>query len=329
MTRIAPSLQAYFTQRMTIEANLSPNTLACYRDTFRLLVGFSARRCAKAPSDLDFADLDAPMVAAFLDHLESERGNTIRSRNVRLAAVHSFFAYASWNHPECAEEIARVLAIPAKRFEATVIGFLSPDEGEALLAAPNITNRTGRRDRAIMFLAIQTGLRISELIALNVGDLHLGHPAFVSCTGKGRKRRATPLGQSCTQVMASWLAERAGTADDVVFPNGRGGRLSRDAIERRIALHARSAAQACPSLATKRVTAHVLRHTAAMRLLEAGVDTTVIALWLGHEQVQTTMVYLRAHMATKERALERTRQPGVEPGRYHPPDPLLAFLEAL
>ena len=329
MTRIAPSLQAYFTKRMMAEANMSPNTVASYRDTFRLLIGFAARQCAKAPSELGFADLDAPMVAAFLDHLESERGNSARSRNMRLAAIHSFFTYASWNHPECAEAIARVLAMPAKRFEAAVVDYLNQDEAEALLSAPETTSRTGRRDRALMCLAVQTGLRISELIALTVGDIHLGHPAFVSCTGKGRKRRATPLGQVCAEVMASWLTERAGAAGDVLFPNRSGGQLSRDAIEARIALHAKSATQVCPSLACKQVTAHVLRHTAAMRLLEAGVDTTVIALWLGHEQVQTTMVYVRAHMAIKERALERTRQPEVEPGRYRPPDPLLAFLEGL
>ncbi len=329
MTEIAPSLQAYFTKRMMAEANMSPNTVASYRDTFRLLIGFVAGQCDKAPSELSFSDLDAPMIAAFLDHLESGRGNTVRSRNLRLAAIHSFFAYASWNHPECAEEIARVLAIPAKRFEAAVVGYLDQAETEALLSAPDPKSRTGRRDRALMCLAVQTGLRISELIALQVGDLHLGHPAFVSCMGKGRKRRVTPLGAMCAEAMASWLAERAGAGVDVLFPNPRGGRLSRDAIERRIALHARNAAQVCPSLAAKAVTAHTLRHTAAMRLLEAGVDTTVIALWLGHEQQQTTMVYLRAHMSVKERALERTRQPEVEPGRYHPPDSLMAFLEGL
>jgi integrase len=266
-------------------------------------------------------------VSTFLDHLERERGNSVRTRNARLAAIHSLFRYAALRHPEHAATIARILAMPAKRFERALVTFLTEIEVEALLHAPDIRTWTGRRDRALLLVAAQTGLRISELIGLRCGDVHLGPGAHVAC--QGRKDRVTPLARSTVAVLHAWLAERAGDPTDPLFPTRTGLRLSRDAIEHRIALHTAAATVMCPSLGEKTVTAHVLRHTAAMRLLEAGVDTTVIALWLGHEQVDTTAIYLHAHLGIKERALAKIRPPAARPGRYRPPDGLLAFLEAL
>ncbi len=329
MTVLAPTLQGFFTDRLIRQRHASPQTISGYRDTWRLLLGFAEKRIGKPPSTIDFDDLDAPLVSAFLDHLEQERGNSVRTRNARLAAIHSLFRYAALRHPEHAATIARILAMPAKRFERALVTFLTEIEVEALLHAPDIRTWTGRRDRALLLVAVQTGLRISELIGLRCGDVHLGAGAHVACHGKGRKDRVTPLAKSTVEVLRAWLAERAGQPPDPLFPTRTGLRLSRDAIEHRIALHTAAATVMCPSLGEKTVTAHVLRHTAAMRLLEAGVDTTVIALWLGHEQVDTTAIYLHAHLGIKERALAKTRPPAARSGRYRPSDGLLAFLEAL
>lgn len=329
MSALAPTLQAFFTERLVRQRDASPNTVAAYRDSWRLLLGFAARRTGRQASALDLADLDAPLVSAFLDHLERERGNGVRTRNARLAAIHSLFRFAALRHPEHAASIQRVLAIPPKRFDRALVTFLAEPEVDALLAAPDGTSWTGRRDHALLLLAVQSGLRISELIGLDCADLHLGSGAHVSCHGKGRKDRITPLTRSSVAVLGAWLAERAGAPSDPLFPARRGGRLSRDAVEHRIAIHAARAAHACPSLRGKRVSAHVLRHTTAMRLLHAGVDTTVIALWLGHESVETPQIYLHADLALKERALARTRPATVVPGRYRPSEPILAFLEGL
>jgi integrase len=329
MTVLAPTLQGFFTDRLIRQRHASPQTISGYRDTWRLLLGFAEKRIGKPPSTIDFDDLDAPLVSAFLDHLEQERGNSVRTRNARLAAIHSLFRYAALRHPEHAATIARILAMPAKRFERALVTFLTEIEVEALLHAPDIRTWTGWRDRALLLVAVQTGLRISELIGLRCGDVHLGAGAHVACHGKGGKDRVTPLAKSTVEVLRGWLAERAGQPPDPLFPTRTGLRLSRDAIEHGIALHTVTATVMCPSLGEKTVTAHVLRHTAAMRLLEAGVDTTVIALWLGHEQVDTTAIYLHAHLGIKERALAKTRPPAARPGRYRPSDGLLAFLEAL
>lgn len=329
MATLAPTLQAFFTERLIRERRASPQTVAAYRDCWRLLLAFATERTGRSPSHLDLEDINVGLVAEFLDHLEGQRRNGIRTRNARLAAIHSLFRYAALRHPEHAATIQRVLAIPPKRFDRALVTFLTEAEAQALVAAPDTTTWTGRRDRALLVLALQTGLRISELTGLHCGSVHLGSGAHVSCHGKGRKERITPLTTPTVAVLRTWLAERAGTTDAPLFPTSRGGRLSRDAIERRIAQHAATATAACPTLHDKRVTAHVLRHTAAMRLLEAGVDTTVIALWLGHEQVGTTAVYLHADLTIKDRALARTRQPSAKAGRYRPSDALLAFLEAL
>ena len=329
MSLLAPTLQAFFTARLIGQKRASAHTIAAYRDTIRLLLAFAAQQAGKAPSDLDLDDLQAPLIGAFLDHLEHERGNTIRTRNTRLAAVRSLFRYAALRHPEHAATIQRVLAIPTKRHDQALVTFLTEPELQALLDAPDQATWIGRRDHAMILLAAQTGLRASELLGLACGDLRLATGAHVSCIGKGRKQRITPLTTQTVTVMRAWMRERAGQPDDPLFATSTGRRLTRDALERRLTKHAATAAAACPSLATKTVTPHVLRHTAAMRLLHAGVDTTVIALWLGHEQIQTTQIYLHADLAIKEKALAKTTPPTAKPGRYQPTDRVLAFLDAL
>jgi site-specific recombinase XerD len=329
VTALAPVLQAFFTDRLTRQRRASPATIAAYRDTWRLLLTFASRRAGKQPGQLDISDLDAPHIGDFLDHLERDRGNSPRTRNARLAAIHSLFSYAALRCPEHAAQITRVLAIPPRRFDKALVTWLTEAELDALLAAPDTTTRTGRRDHAMILLAAQAGLRISELTGLTCGDVHLGTGPHVCCHGKGRKQRTTPLTKPTTAVLRAWLAGRAGQPGEPLFPARDGGRLSRDAVERRLARHTATAAAACPSLKTKNITAHTLRHTAAMRLLHAGIDTSVIALWLGHEQAETTHIYLHADLTLKEKALAKTTQPGARPGRYQPPDQLLAFLEAL
>ena len=296
MTALAPVLQAFFTDRLIAQRRASPHTVAGYRGTFRLLLGFATANNGKTPSALDIADLDAPLISAFLDHLEHERHCTVRTRNWRLAAIHSLFGYAALHHPEHAATIGRVLAIPAKRHERTLLTWLNEAEVDALLAAPDRGSWAGRRDHAMLVLAVQTGLRISELIALSCGDVGLGTGAHVRCLGKGRKERATPLTGLTVAVLRRWLAEHLGAPGDPLFPTRTGARLSHDAIERRLAGHLAAARATCPSLTAKHVTMHTLRHTAAMRLLQAGIDVAVIALWLGHEQIATTTIYLHADM---------------------------------
>jgi integrase/recombinase XerD len=329
MSALAPTMQAFFTDRLIRERGASPHTIAAYRDTLKLLLAFAAKRLRRQPCQLDIGDLDAPLIAAFLDHLEKDRGNSVRTRNARLATIHSLFRYAALRHPEHLQDIERVLAISPKRSDRTPVTFLHEHEIDALLAAPDRTTWTGRRDHAMLLTATQTGLRASELTGLNCGDLHLAAGPHLSCRGKGRKQRITPLTQITVAVLRVWLSERAGHPDDPLFPTSRGQRLSRDGLERRLTKHVTAAAQRCPSLHEKNITPHTLRHTAAMQLLHAGVDTTVIALWLGHERVDTTQIYLHADLALKERALARTKPPDAKPGRYRPPDTLLAFLEAL
>jgi len=330
MSAFAPLLQAFFTDRLIGQRRASEHTITGYRDTFRLLLAFAATQTDKKPCALDIADLDAPLIGAFLDHLEHARGNQIRTRNNRLAAIHSLFGYAALRHPEHAASIQRVLAIPTKRCEHTLVSWLTEPEVDALLAAPERATWTGRRDHALLLLAVQTGLRISELTGLTIADVNLGAGAHVHCLGKGRKERATPLTPLTVRVLRVWLAERRGAPSDPLFPTNTGTRLSHDAIEHRLARHVATARVTCGSLRSKRVGMHTLRHSAAMRLLESGTDVTVIALWLGHEQPSTTAhIYLHADMTQKERAIARVTPPGTTPGRYRPPDTLLAFLDTL
>jgi integrase len=329
MTALAPVLQAFFTDRLMAQRRASPHTITGYRDTFRLLLGFAATRTGKAPSRLDIADLDTPLVAGFLDHLEHDRHNTIRTRNWRLAAIHSLFGYAAVHHPEHAAVIQRVLAIPTKRREHRDVTWLTDTEVDELLTAPDRSTWAGRWDHAMLVLAVQTGLRISEIISLSRGDVTLQAGAHVRCIGKGRKERATPLTTLTVAVLHGLLSENNGEPSEPLFPTRTGTRLSHDAIERRLAGHLAVARTSCPSLRDKHVTMHTLRHTAAMRLLHAGTDVAVIALWLGHEQIATAHIYLHADMDQKERAVARVTPPGTTPGRYQPPDQLLAFLDAL
>lgn len=329
MNTLAPTLQAFFTDRLIAQRQSSSHTIAAYRDTWKLVLGFASGQLHKPPSQLAIADLDAPLIGAFLGHLETVRGNSAATRNARLAAIHSLFRYAALRHPEDAAVIARVLAIPPKRSDRTLITYLTEDEITALLAAPDRATWTGRRDHALLMLACQTGLRATELITLTIGDTHLGTGAHISCTGKGRKQRITPLTSSTVRVLRVWLAERGGLPADPLFPTRRGTPLSRDALERRVAKHAATAATARPALREKKISPHVMRHSAAMRLLNAGIDTSVIALWLGHENVATTQIYIHADLALKERAIARTAPQDVPPGRYQPPDAVLAFLDGL
>jgi site-specific recombinase XerD len=329
MSALAPGLQAYFTDRLIGQRSASANTVAAYRHTFRLLLAFATQRTGTPPSQLDIVQIAAPLIAAFLEHLQRERGNQAATPNNRLAAIHSLFGYLALQHPEHAGSIQRVLAIPPKRTERNLLTYLTEPEVDALLAACDQTTWTGRRDHAMLALTIQTGLRISELIALTRQDITLTAGANVHTVGKGRKERRTPLIPATRKLLKAWLTERTGAAGDPLFPTTTAKRLSRDAIERRLAIHLRTAAQHCPSLKTKHITMHTLRHTAAMRLLLAGNDITVIALWLGHEQITTTQIYLHADMTHKQQAIDRTKPLAAKPGRYQPPDPLLAFLEAL
>jgi integrase/recombinase XerD len=330
MTALAPTLEAFFTQRLTGQRHASPHTIAAYRDTFRLLLHFARDRTGKNPCQLDLADLDAPLIAAFLTDLETGRGNSVRTRNARLAAIHSLFRYAALRHPEHAALISRVLAIPPKRFQRDLLTFLAPAEAQALLAAPDQSTRTGRRDHALLALALQTGLRVSEIAALRRCDVTLATAgAHIRCHGKGRKERITPLTTQTVAVLRAWLAEHVREPSTALFPGPSGQSLTRSAIEHLVARHATTAAASCRSLRDKHVSPHTLRHTAAMQLLHAGVDITIIALWLGHESTETTHIYLHADLTLKERALARTTQPGTTPGRYKPPDTLLAFLESL
>jgi site-specific recombinase XerD len=329
MSSLAPTLQLFFSERLAKQRQASPRTVVSYRDTFRLLLRFVADRTGKAPSALGWEDVGAEVISAFLDHLEVDRHNSARSRNTRLAALRSLFGYAALRHPEHAELIRQVLAIPQKRYDKATVSFLTDEEVRALLDAPDQDRWEGRRDRALMALAVQTGLRLSELIGLNGGDVQLGTGAHVRCRGKGRKERCVPLTASTVGVLRVWVQERAGRLDEPLFPTRTGRRLSDDAVERRVDTHKALADQRCPSLQTKKLTPHVLRHTSAMSLLRAGVDVAVIALWLGHADTRSTDAYLHADLTIKERALARTTPVSSKPGRYRPSDSLLAFLEGL
>jgi len=329
VTLVAGLLEAFFTDRLQRQRNASPNTVAAYRDTFRLLLVFAQARIRKPPSALPLAALDAPLIAAFLQHLESERRNSVRTRNARLAAIHSFFKFVALEEPAHSAMCQRVLAIPVKKAERKLVTSLDRSEQEALLAAPDRTTWLGRRDHAIIALLFQTGLRVSELRGLRREDIVLSTGAHVRCRGKGRKERCTPLTRQVVAVLRAWLAERAGQPHEPAFPTRRGSTLSRDAVERLIAKHTAVTSVKCRSLSKKHVTPHVLRHTTAVTLLQAGNDRAVIALWLGHESIETTQIYLDADLSMKERALARTAPLRAGPARYQPEDGVLAFLTAL
>lgn len=326
---LAPLLERFFTDRLLHQRQASPHTISSYRDTFRQFLKFTAQHLHTTPSQLPFTDIDAPVILAFLDHLEQQHGITARSRNLRLTALRSFFRFAAFEVPTHAAQIHRVLAIPNKRFTRTVVPFLTRTEVEALLAAPDQQTWAGRRDYAFMLLAVQTGLRLSEMTGLTRQDLSLGVGAHVRVIGKGRKERCTPLTKATRVTLQTWVREPPRGDSQVLFPNAHGKRLSVHGVQYLLNKHRVKAARRCPSLHHKRVTVHRLRHTMAMDLLQAGVDRSVIALWLGHERLETTQMYLEATLAIKEQALAKTSSPHGTARRYKPEDRLLAFLNGL
>jgi len=326
---LAALLERFFTQRLMNQRQASSHTISSYRDTFRLLLQFAKQRLHKSPASLAFEEIDAPMIASFLDDLEKERGITARSRNLRLTAIRSFFHYAAYEEPSHSAQIQRVLAIPGKRHTRSLVHFLNRPEIDALLAAPDQRTWFGHRDHALLMVAVQTGLRLSELTGLQRQDVVLGTGAHVRCVGKGRKERCTPLAKTTVAVLKAWLYEQAGSKTEILFPSASGGRLSSDSVADLLAKHVAIACKSCPTLRTKHVTPHVLRHSMAMGLLQAGVDRAVIALWLGHESVETTQIYLEANLAMKEEILAKTTPLNGKPGRYRPGDELLAFLNGL
>jgi integrase/recombinase XerD len=322
-------LESFFMDRLFRQRQASPHTIASYRDTFRLLMQYAQERLRKSPSQLTMLDIDTPFLGAFPDHLEQKRDNSARSRNVRLAAIHSFFRYVSLHAPEHGALAQRVLAMQSKRYVRRPICFLTPVEIDAVLSAPDLNTWSGRRDRALLLLAVQTGLRAAELTGLRCEDIALGTGAHVKCLGKGRKSRCTPLRKETIAVLRSWLRELQGQATDPVFPTTRGKALGHDGLEYLLNKHLVVARRHCLSLNKKRVTPHSLRHSLAMNLLHHGADRSVIALWLGHEDVQTTSVYLHADMQMKEKALAKTTAPRARSSRYKPTDRVLASLKTL
>ncbi len=322
-------LQRFFTERLGQQMKASPNTVASYRDTFRLLLRYASDQRKKEPTALQVADIDADLVGRFLGDLEKTRRNGARSRNTRLAAIRSFFKYVAVNEPQLLLHCQRILAMPSKRYVKRAIDYLTRDEIEAVIAAPDLATWHGRRDRAILVLTLQTGLRVTELVTLTCADIALGAGAHVRCLGKGRKERATPVRKDSVKLLRYWLVERKGQPAEPLFISNRNTSLSRDAVEDIVRRHVATASKTCSSLQAKRVTPHVLRHSAAMQLLQSGVDRTVIALWLGHESVETTQMYLHADIKMKEQAIAKTRPVETKHGRYRPSDKLLAFLERL
>jgi len=325
----APLLERYFTQRLMQQRQASPHTISSYRDTFRQFLKFVQQRLHKPPAKLGFEEIDAPLIVAFLDDLEKRQGVSVRSRNLRLTAIHSFFRYAAFEAPAQSAQIQRVLAIPSKRFTRTVVPFLTRPEVDALLAAPDQRIWAGRRDHAFLLVAVQTGLRLSEMTGLKREDIVVGAGAHVRVIGKGRKERCTPFAKSTCTVLRAWLREPQRGDGDVLFPSAKGERLSVHGVQYLLTKHRLTASKVCPSLKQKRVTVHRLRHTMAMDLLQSGTERSVIALWLGHESVETTQIYLNASLAMKEKALAKTSPRHGKPGRYKPGDQLLEFLNNL
>jgi site-specific recombinase XerD len=326
---LAPLLERFFTQRLMQQRQASPHTIGSYRDTFRQFLKFAEQKLRKPPSRLEFEEIDAPLIVAFLDDLETKRGISVRSRNLRLTAIHSFFRYAAYEAPDHSAQIQRVLAIPTKRFTRTLVSFLARPEVDALLAAPDLTTWSGRRDHTFMLLAVQTGLRLSEITGLKRNDLFFGTGAHVRVIGKGRKERCTPFTKSTTAILKNWLKEPQRGNQEILFPSARGERLSVHGVQYMLDKHRQAASRICPSLIDKRVTVHRLRHTMAMDLLQAGVDRAVIALWLGHESVETTQIYLEATLAMKEEALARVASYAGKASRFQADDSLLGFLNSL
>lgn len=322
-------LQQFFLERLIQQRNASAQTVAAYRDSFRLLLQFAQRHLGKAPEQLALADLDAPLLLAFLNHLESERHNKIRSRNARFAAIRSFLHFAALKDPTALPVIQRVMAIPMKRFDKPLLGFLSRTEMQAILDAPGCTTWCGQRDRVMLATLYNTGGRVSEITGLRVADVSLDGSAAVRIRGKGRKERCVPLWRTTATEIRKWLARSDGKPDRPLFPSRSGTRMSRPAVTVRLQLAVQSAATACPQLSQRRISPHTIRHSTAMHMLQAGVDITLIALWLGHENPATTHMYVEADLAMKERALNAVQPPRTKQTRYRPTDRVLQFLQTL
>ncbi len=320
-------VQDFFCQRLLAQRNASPRTIESYRDAFGLLLRFTQTHLRKNPSELALGDLDAPVILAFLNHLERDRHNTIRSRNARLAALRSFFQYAASRDPANLPTIQRVLAIPRKREDQPLLGFLSREEMAALQDAPDLTTWSGRRDQVLIAMLYNTGARVSEAIELRVSDFVRGRTAIVKLRGKGRKERIVPLWKSTVRLLTAWVDRRAAQPEAPLLPNHSGGRMTRSGVAYRLRLAATTAAAVCPSLRRARISPHTLRHTTAMHLLQAGVDITLIALWLGHESPTTTHRYVEADLVMKQRTLAKLQEPSQRCARFAPSDSLLAFLE--
>lgn len=329
MSTLAPTLEAFFIERLLNQRNSSPQTVKSYRDTLRMLLMFANERLGKTPYELEVGDITSQLISEFLSDLETRRNNSVRTRNARLSAIRSFFRYAALHHPEHAAGIQQVLAIPCKRYIKQEVCYLTREESDALLEAPERSTWIGRRDHALLLLAIHTGLRVSEIVNAKCGDVTLAPSAQIRCTGKGRKERSTPLAKDTSSVLKGWINERKGRPQDPLFTSARGTALSVDAVQRLVTKHTATAACRCRSIDGKRVSPHTLRHSCAMNLLHSGVDTSVIALWLGHEQIQSTQTYIHADIELKEKALEKTTPHVTKKGRYQPPDELLVFLERL
>jgi integrase/recombinase XerD len=325
----SPLCQSFFSKRLIAQRRASPHTIAAYAQTFRLLVTYAQIQLRTPPAELSLAQLDAPFLAAFLDHLETKRSNSACSRNARLASLRAFYHYAALEAPQHAGVIQRVLAIPYKRLTRRLVGYLTRPEVESLLGSIDRTSWIGRRNHALLLVAVQTGLRLSELTGLRQKDVMLGHGAYVRCEGKGRKERCTPLAKPTVKVLKAWLKEQRADDSGFLFPSSSGGRLSSDAVQHALATHVATSRAKCPSLGKKRVTPHVLRHTAAMELLQAGVDRALIAIWLGHESLDTTQVYLDADLELKRTVLDKVTPLQNRPGRYRPDDKLLSYLKSL
>ncbi|MBX9569901.1 MAG: site-specific integrase [Candidatus Obscuribacterales bacterium] len=327
-TNFAKLLENFFIQRLMKQRQVSPHTISSYRDTFRLLLQYSQKRLNKSPSKFELSDIDASLISSFLEHMEKDRKISASSRNARLAAIRSFFRYAALESPAESAQIQQVLAIPSKRQDRPMIGFLTRDEIKAILAAPDQNTWSGRRDHVFLLVALQTGLRLSELISLEHTDIVLGASNYIRVIGKGRKQRATPLTKDTAKILKKWM-EDSDAESVILFPSTRGNRLSPDAVQCLLSKHALAASRVCPSLKEKRVTPHMMRHSCAMELLQAGIDRSMIALWLGHESVETTQIYLHANLTLKEAILAKTQMVKGKHGRFKPDDKLLAFLNSL
>ncbi len=322
-------VQEFFCQRLIAQRQASRHTVASYRDTFRLLLGFAEKRLKRTPADLALTDIDPPLVLDFLDHVEQTRGNRVRTRNLRLTAIRSFMKFVAGRDPGTLASVQRVLAIPTKRFDRPLVGFLTRDEIDAILAAPSIDHWSGRRDRVLFATLHNTGARVSEIIGIRRRDLSLTTSPFVQLHGKGRKDRSVPLWRTTATALQQWLSTLPASADQPVFPNRAGNAMTRSGVQDRLDRAVRTAAGHCPTLRDRRISPHLVRHSTAMHLLQAGVDLTVIALWLGHESPTTTHMYVEADLKMKQQALEKIPPAHLGAGRYRPPDKLLAFLEGL